>query len=124
MLSENELVSLTEKILKNRVDIKYYRAVTSLLEKGYLLHDISAALLMSLTEEKAVPEKKGAKAPGVPKAKATLKKEPHRPAKKQDKPVKKTEKRKSGNVNIKKSQPVQKRFKPNTRKVKNENSNS
>lgn len=112
------------------MDIKYYHAVTSLLEKGYLLNDISAALLMALDGGKRVAEKEETKPHGIQKSRPATKKGSPKFAKKQEKPVKKTEKKpekkKTANGTPKKSQPVQKRktFKNNPRKVKNENSNS
>ena len=112
------------------MDIKYYHAVTSLLEKGYLLNDISAALLMALDGGKRVAEKEETKPHGIQKSRPATKKGSPKFAKKQEKPVKKTEKKpekkKTANGNPKKGQSVQKRkpFKPNPRKVKNENSNS
>ncbi len=112
------------------MDIKYYHAVTSLLEKGYLLNDISAALLMALDGGKRVAEKDETKPHGIQKSRPATKKGSPKFAKKQEKPVKtnekKLDKKKTANGNPKKGQSVQKRkpFKPNPRKVKNENSNS
>ena len=126
-MDENSLVEFSEKILKNRVDMKYYRAVITLLEKGYLLNDISAALLMSISENKISFEptrKEQRNTKGYQKNKTTAKKEQEKIVR-QEKPVKKTEKKKVSNIVKKPSQTQKKRnFRPGTRKVKNESSNS
>ncbi len=127
-LDEKSLVELTEKILKNRVDIKYYRAIITLLEKGYLLNDISAALLMSISENKAsaTPVKKEQERKKLPpQNKSAAKKETEKTVKKQDKQAKNTQKKKALNTGKKNSQMQKKKsFRPAVRKVKNESSNS
>ncbi|MBO5454178.1 MAG: hypothetical protein J6A69_09475 [Clostridia bacterium] len=134
-LSENDLVNLTEKILKNRVDIKYYRAVVSLLEKGYLLNDISAALMMALTqdtEKNHMPKKETKPKGNAVQSKPAAKKESDKKNVKQEASAKRNERRKSvpsapkKNNPPQKSAPAQKRkkFRPLTRKAKNENSNT
>ena len=126
-MDEKSLVELTEKILKNRVDMKYYRAVIALLEKGYLLNDISAALLMGISENKLsfeTTKKEQRNTKGYQKNKTVVKKEQDKNIK-QDRPVKKTEKKKISNTGKKPSQSQKKRsFRPGTRKVKNESGNS
>ena len=52
----NNVIKNAEKILSKETDIKFYRMVTQLLEKGYLLDDISAAFLKELYESGKLKE--------------------------------------------------------------------
>lgn len=107
--SQQDLINLTEKALNTKVDIKYYHAVTALLERGYLLDDISAALLMAVSENKKDVKKQ----PKVNKSqsKKRMVKQPEK--KQRNVQPKRTEKK-----------PINQNRKPKRKVNRNENSNS
>lgn len=106
----NERAVFAEKILAKDADKKYYDAIRELLEKGYLLDDISAIFLKELWENKRVQK--------IPANKPKMQNK----NKMQNKQANKTDKKRP----VKQNRPNNKKrpYRPKKGAKKNENSNS